>query len=123
VLGCGNARPCVIEKGTVLPPEQVSQEDQPDICSMFAMVVPPGVGVGVGFVDGVEEVALTGEGPEPPHPEIKSIAAATKQTLLSTRTLTRMRVSFGGGTDKQTIGEHLLWMHRAGAVTPPRDSP
>jgi len=92
---------------------------------MLEMVIPVGAGVGVGggVVDGLEAVVLTGDEAEPPHPEIESAAAASRQTLLSTRTLTRMRVSLGGGTDRETIGEHLLWMHKVGAVTALEDLP
>jgi len=70
----------------------VSHDDQPDICSMLEMVVPVGAGVGVagGVVDGLEAVVLTGDEAEPPHAEIESAAAASKQTLLNTRTLTRI---------------------------------
>ena len=120
---CGYDSPCVMEYGTTPPPEQVSHESHPDICSMLETVVPVGagvgsglgvgvgvgvgagvgvgvgvgLGVGAGLTIGVTSVLVNAEATEPVHPESSRIAEASKETLPATRTVRCINSSLSAG--------------------------
>jgi hypothetical protein len=143
---CGYVSPCVMEYGTTPPPEQVSQESHPDICSMLETVVPVGagpgfgtgvgvgvgvgvglgvgVGGGVGLTMGVASLFANAEATEPLHPESSRIAEASKETLLTTRTIRCINSSLSvGGTAICRIEGCLTRTDRASAVSQLADLP
>ena len=78
-----------MEYEIVPPPAHVSQEFQPDICSILLMVVLAGVdGAGVGVAVGAAGIVVAAcwlllevEVPPPPHPVIEITARASTPNL------------------------------------------
>jgi hypothetical protein len=60
--GCGKSSACVIECAIVPPPEHVSHDSHPDICSMLLIVVPVGAVGAAGVVGGVVVPVVDGAG-------------------------------------------------------------
>jgi len=95
-----------MEKGTTPPPEHVSQDCHPDICSILETVVPIGVGVGVGLGLGVGVGAGVPVGVVEAVTEVVEVGAELPQLIIETAAssatanlqalLTKADISFSG---------------------------